>query len=99
MFNVFFFSQEILCSQGSVAAFSSPIWKRMLQDFETGHFLLEKSNIEWIKKKAAQKEFVEQKAPFLAAIIQSIEPSFNTVTLFLKDPTGTYFFFLKKNVN
>lgn len=73
-----------------MAAFNSPIWRRMLQDYsESG--LLEKCNIEWIKRKAAQKRLLDQKAPFLAAVIQSIEPSFTTVTLFLKDSTGLIF--------
>lgn len=59
--------------------------------------LVDKCNIEWIKRKAAQKQFIDQKAPFLAAVIQSIELSVSTVTLFLKDPTGKRGDFLSLN--
>lgn len=83
--------QEILCSQRSAAAFSGAPWRRMLDDYQASG-LPERYNIEWIKLNAKQKNLVGQKAPFLAAQIDSIECSYSSVTLFLRDPTGAFFF-------
>lgn len=86
MFNHF---QDILCSQMSVAAFSSAPWRQMMDDCIQASpedvCLPDTYNISWIKAKAVKK------VPFLAAVIQSVECSAtksSKVTLLLRDPTG-----------
>lgn len=86
-----------MCSQASIAAFDTPIWKKMMEDYSNST-VLEKYNIEWIKNEAAKNALVDQKAPFLAALIQSIDFSTSsTVALSLKDCTGSLIH-TKKNV-
>ncbi|KAF2881894.1 hypothetical protein ILUMI_24275 [Ignelater luminosus] len=83
-----------ICSQMSVKAFQEGPWGRMSKDFHSNNsnlFLPDKYNITWIKEKVKNNKLINQKAPFVAAIIQNIECSkLNTagVTILLKDTTG-----------
>lgn len=88
-------SQEILmpkefsCSQNTANLFNSPAWLRMCKDFAYEIFLPDKYNISWIKSRATAKKLINQKAPFLAAIVQFIEyGKTSSASLSLKDKTG-----------
>lgn len=54
--------------------------------------LQEKYSIAWIKVTAARGKLIEQKVPFLAAIVQDIDhikaDASSVVTVTLRDPTG-----------
>lgn len=84
----------------SVKAFHEGPWDRMSKDFHSNNldlFLPDKYNIAWIEEKVKNNKLVNQKAPFVAAIIQNIECSKSktaSVTMLLKDTTGTYFTFI-----
>lgn len=67
----------------------------MCKDFEPVtpnlYFLPDKYNIEWIKNSARANLLINEKAPFLAAIVKDVvipSDKILTVTLFLKDLTG-----------
>ncbi|XP_076256651.1 uncharacterized protein LOC143194006 isoform X2 [Rhynchophorus ferrugineus] len=69
-------------------------WKEMSKDFKINNalYLYDKFNIAWIKKEAAANNFIKQKAPFLAAVLHSIEiadgQKQKCANVMLKDATG-----------
>ncbi|KAJ8933781.1 hypothetical protein NQ314_013817 [Rhamnusium bicolor] len=83
-----------LCSQQTASVFHDGPWKEMTKDFciRNEEYLYEKFNIKWIKKQASIKtQLVNHKAPFLAAIVQSldiVDGKIPTVNVTLKDSTG-----------
>lgn len=66
----------------------------MSKDFKISNnlYLYDKFNIAWIKKEAAASNFIKHKAPFLAAILHSIEitdgQKQKCVNIMLKDSSG-----------
>lgn len=89
--------QDILCSQTSAIAFKSSAWLQAIEDFriQKDNFmsLADKYNILWIKSKGSKQKLLDQKAPFLAAILQNVQcanAGIPTVTVLLKDATGNF---------
>ncbi|XP_018336158.1 uncharacterized protein LOC108744746 [Agrilus planipennis] len=85
--------EPMLVSQCCELSFDDKLWKRMLEDLEhekidSEYILPEKYNIEWIKSKAVNNQLVNQKAPFLAALIQSLNIKSPVPTVTLRDKTG-----------
>ncbi|KAJ3651414.1 hypothetical protein Zmor_017458 [Zophobas morio] len=61
---------EIPCSQMSLSVFQSSPWVDASRDYEP---LVDQYDIKWIKTNATLNKLHNQKAPFLAAIIKSVE--------------------------
>lgn len=82
---------EIVCSQITEDNFKKGPWNRMLENWSNTNCkvsLSHKYTISWIKSKALSKELIGQKAPFLAAVIQSVDDSSKDHMVVLKDKTG-----------
>ncbi|EFA08468.2 homologous recombination OB-fold protein [Tribolium castaneum] len=81
-------NEVIPCSQMSFSVFQAAPWLQMCRDHET---LIDQFDINWIKGAATREELPNRKAPFLGAIIKSVEcfEGKNTIVkVVLKDPTG-----------
>ncbi|XP_044744086.1 probable serine/threonine-protein kinase DDB_G0276461 [Chrysoperla carnea] len=76
-----------ICSQNSDNLFTKGPWQQMLNDYgrPTTDSLPGKYTISWLKSTANVRQLIQQKSPFLAAIIDSINDNFNVK---LKDQTG-----------
>ncbi|GLV38228.1 hypothetical protein CBL_12874 [Carabus blaptoides fortunei] len=88
-------SDELVCSQQSEDIFTRPAWRRMLQDLESipGDVtpdvgLPERYTIAWAKARAARRQLVGGRTPFLAAVVQQIDCSTRNPMAVLKDQTG-----------
>ncbi|XP_060532859.1 uncharacterized protein LOC132705912 isoform X2 [Cylas formicarius] len=87
-------NDPMLCSQQTARIFEDGPWKDMSKDFYISDnvYLFNKFNISWIKKQAGMNKFLDQKAPYLAGILQSLEVSETqlrkSVNITLKDLTG-----------
>lgn len=83
----------ILCSQLTDNNFKKGPWQQMLADWSNNKErinLPNKYTINWTKSKATAKMLIGQKTPFLAAVIQSIDPANKDPMILLKDKTGLY---------
>lgn len=94
---IFLQTQVIPCSQSTVNIFEEGPWMRMTDDFQVRDdiavFLPGKYTVEWIKRTASDEKLINQKAPFLAAIVHKLEivdVRLPVVSVFLKDMTGTF---------
>lgn len=66
----------------------------MLEDWSNSNYkisLPQKYTISWLKNKAMSEKLIEQKAPFLAAVIQSVDCSSKGPMIVLKDKNGMSF--------
>lgn len=84
----------MICSQSFARTFDNIAWQKMCNDLESAAgeiFLPNKYTIRWIKATADAKKLINQKAPFLAAMIQNIEVvngKISIANVTLKDLTG-----------
>ncbi|XP_030747443.1 uncharacterized protein LOC115875969 isoform X1 [Sitophilus oryzae] len=82
-------------SQQTCLMFEEGPWKDMSKDFKISNtlYLFDKFNIAWIKKEALANHFVNEKVPFLVAVLCSLEISEGQkqklVNITLKDLTGS----------
>lgn len=65
-------------------------WSALQHDLAgEGQSLLRRYTIAWVKQKAAARQLVGQKIPFLAAVLHSIDCSSPDPCVVLRDQTGT----------
>ena len=78
-----------MCSQSSASVLEDGPWRTLLSDLRNeGQTLLRRYTVEWVKRKAAAKQLVGQKVPFLAAVLHSIDCSSPDPCVVLRDATG-----------
>ncbi|KAK9872057.1 hypothetical protein WA026_015305 [Henosepilachna vigintioctopunctata] len=89
-------TKDEICSQRSCLVLNEGPWQKMRIEFQPKSpeeiYLPDKYNIQWIKTRTTMKKLINQKAPFLAAFIHSINSHSiqnPIVNLTLKDKTGT----------
>ncbi|XP_034237706.1 uncharacterized protein LOC117643127 isoform X2 [Thrips palmi] len=82
--------EEPLCSQSAASVLEDGPWSALQSDLAgEGHSLLRRYTITWVKQKAAARQLVGQKIPFLAAVLHSIDCSSPDPCVVLRDQTGT----------
>ncbi|KAJ1524008.1 hypothetical protein ONE63_010551 [Megalurothrips usitatus] len=78
-----------LCSQSTASVLEDGPWLTLKSDFAGGgQELLERYSVSWVKQKAAARQLVGQKIPFLAAVLHSIDCSSPDPCVVLRDSTG-----------
>ncbi|XP_049817032.1 uncharacterized protein LOC109598214 isoform X2 [Aethina tumida] len=83
-------SENIICSQQTATTFEDKPWTLMCKDIQDN--LLETFNINWIQTQVNLNKLYNKKAPFLAAIIQTLDvpdTKIPTVNVTLKDRSGS----------
>lgn len=64
-------------------------WAALQSDISgEGQGLLRRYTVSWVKRKAAARQLVGQKVPFLAAVLNSIDCSSPDPCVVLRDSTG-----------
>lgn len=86
-------SSEIWCSQLSANCFENELWLEMMKDYGGSGGavrLVDKYSVAWLKEKASEKKLLDQKTPFLAAVIESVDNNNTNPVAVLRDSTGDY---------
>lgn len=84
--------QEPLCSQSTASVLEDGPWSALQHDLAgEGQSLMKRYTITWVKQKAAARQLVGQKIPFLAAVLHSIDCSSPDPCVVLRDQTGKSF--------
>lgn len=78
-----------LCSQSTASVLEDGPWSALQADFSSdGQCLLRRYTVAWVKQRAAAKQLVGQKVPFLAAVLHNIDCSSPDPCVVLRDSTG-----------
>lgn len=81
--------EEPLCSQSTASVLEDGPWSALQCDLAgEGQTLMRRYTITWVKQKAAARQLVGQKIPFLAAVLHSIDCSSPDPCVVLRDQTG-----------
>lgn len=86
-----FILQNPLCYQSSDSVFKAAAWLQMLRDFELSDSSgpLGQFTVAWVKRRAAARQLVDQKVPFLVTVLRDIDCSSPDPCVVLQDRTGT----------
>lgn len=83
--------QNPLCYQSTDSVFEAAAWLQMLRDFELNDSSgpLSQFTVAWVKRRAAARQLVDQKVPFLVTVLRDIDCSSPDPCVVLQDRTGT----------
>lgn len=90
--------QNLLCSQSSSSMFETAAWQQMLRDFELSdsNGPLSQFTVAWVKRRAAARQLLRQKVPFLVTVLRALDCSSPDPCVILQDRTGTAEHFLNR---